>query len=203
MTSKPRMPRVASAAPESESAVAPIPQVWTDPAATVASDPLVIEVLGRTWSVPAMSAAEWLELVWMDRLTFYDIFPGLIGDDDGFFTDAMVDGLIDLDEMFGIAKEIIEAASGLRWWFCLNLSVQAKANWHHLSGSLTREGLDPRTTPYGMWLLAFLSLCLENMKPEKAAMFVTELNTPPKGSGVEKDNSDDGAAFLSAMRQAL
>lgn len=204
MPSKPRaMPRVASAGPDSDSTVAPIPEVWTDPTATLSMTPIEIEAIGRTWTVPAMSAAQWLELAWTDRLSFYDIFPGLVDDPDDYFTEAMLDGRVDLEEIFAIAQEIVEAASGLRWWFVLNLAAQARVNWHQLSGALTREGLDPRVTPIGMWLLAFLSLCLDSMKPEKASMFVTELNTPPKGAGVDPANSDDGSAFLAAMRQAL
>lgn len=203
MPTRPRQrPRAESAEHDSPAAVAPIPSVWTDAGGTLSTGAIEVEALGRTWIVPAMSAAQWLDLIWSDGLTYYDIFPGLVDPDDAF-TEAMLSGEITLTEMFDLAQEILETAAGLRWWFTLNLAMQAKVNWYNLGGMLLREGVDPRTMPFGAWLLAFLSLCLENMKPEKAAKFVTEMNTPPKGTAKEETKNDDGAAFLTAMRQAL
>jgi hypothetical protein len=150
-----------------------------------------------------MSAADWLALVWSDGLTFYDVFPGLVTDEEGAFTEAMMDGELNLGDLFSVAQEVLETASGLRWWFALNLSMQVKVNWHTLGGTILRAGLDPRHMPFGAFLLAFLSVCLENLKPERANTFITELNTPPKGMVSEETVADDGAAFLSAMRQAL
>lgn len=203
MPSKSRQrPRAASAEQDSPAAAAPIPALWTDPSATLITAAIEVEAIGRVWTVPPMSAAQWLDLIWSDGLTFYDIFPGLVGADD-MFTEAMLAGDIGMEEMFALAQEIIETGAGLRWWVTLNLAMQAKVNWHNLGGALIREGLDARTMPLGAWLLSFLSLCLENMKPEKAAKFVTDINTPPKGTAKEETKADDGAAFLAAMRQAL
>lgn len=205
MPSRPPRRAASAARPpgsDGDPAVAPIPPIWCDPQATLHAVDITVSVLGQDWTIPAMSAAGWLDVLFAEPLHFFDIFPGVVNAGDEFF-DAMIDGKIDSDELVEIGHEVLEAASGFRWWFTLNLVMQAKVTWPTLGGALARRGVDPHTMPLGQWLATFLAFCLENVKSDKAASFVTELNTPPKGYEDESAQTDDGAAFLSAMRQTL
>lgn len=178
----------------------PLPPVHVDAYASLEPVEIDIDFAGQTWSVPLMFAADWLELLWAEPFDVDDIFPGLVHAEDAL-NEGLLTGSVELDDSFDIAMEVLEQASGYRWWFALKLITAMKVLWWRMGGMLLLRGIDARQMSLGAWCTAALDLCIENMDQQKMAEFLTELNTAPPGH--ESSQDEDADAFLMAMRQAL
>jgi hypothetical protein len=176
-----------------------LPQIPCDPSASLEPLPIEVSYLGRDWVISAMTAREWLAILWAEDLSVDTIFPGLV---DGY--DALLDGLIDgtttSREAFEVAMDILEAAGGYKWWFTLRLVTLAKIQWPQFGWYLRH---DLGQISLGMFLTEYLGLCLKNSDPTQAARLVMELNAAPPEFATEIDEINDGEAFLAAMRQSL
>jgi hypothetical protein len=176
-----------------------LPPVICDPIASLS--PVTIEVLylGQRWRIPAMTADGWLSLLWRDQFMYEDIFPGLAGAGEAL-DDAMLDGQVDFRDAALVAMEVLEAASGYRWWFTLKLATLAKASWLRIGGMIM---LDLNAISLGRFLTAVLGVLQEHMEPKKLVDLVNELNEAPPGFEEPLDEATEGAAFLAAMNQSL
>lgn len=197
----PTRPRRAVSAADAPAQSNPLPPIEADPEASLSAQPIEVELLGRVWTIPALPAEDWLKLLWTEPLDYDAIFPGL-ADADEDIIDGLLDGQITSDEVFEVAMEMIEIASGFKWWFTIKLAAQAKAGWSRIGGMLLLRGIIPSEVSLGAWCSALLALCIQNMEPSKAVEFIAELNSPPP-QYAHLTQEDDGAAFLAAMRQTL
>jgi hypothetical protein len=112
----------------------------------------------------------------------------------------MLDGRVDFQDAAMVAMEVLEAASGLRWWFTLKLVALAKASWLRIGGLIT---LDLSAVSLGRFLTTVLGVLQEHMEPKKLVDLVNELNEAPEGFEDPLDEEAEGAAFLAAMNQSL
>ena len=176
-----------------------LPPVICDPLASLS--PVTIEVfyLGRRFRVPGMTADAWLSVLWREPFAYDDIFPGLAGAVEAM-DDAMLDGRVDFQDAAMVAMEILEAASGYRWWFTLKITSLVKASWPRIGGMIS---LDLSTISLGRFITAVLGALQEHMEPKKLVELVNELNEAPEGFGEPLDEEAEGAAFLAAMNQSL
>jgi len=173
-----------------------------DPAASFAPVDIEIDFLGRTWIVPAMSAQQWLEIIWAGALSPDEIFPGLCGAGEAAF-EGIIDGTVEIEELFAIAMEILEIASGFKWWVALNLAMLAKSAWASIGASVI-AAVDPSRESLGAWLVVVLNACKERTDPKNLAELISNLNTPPPGYEAEGlDEETEGEAFLAMMHQSL
>jgi hypothetical protein len=201
----PPRPRAASAAPaEAEPTHVPLPEVEADPDSYLGPAALEVDFAEQTWHVPALTAADWLAVLWADPFNPDSIFPGLVDDIDldDVITELIFSGELDGDEVFDTAMEILEAHSGYRWWFALRLSILTKAAWARIGGVLVLSGVDPRSVTLGSWLSAVLAIIAERSGGGKEfAQLLDKLNEAPEGYGpsLEEQMVMDEAAFLSAM----
>ena len=176
----------------------PLPNVPCDPIASLSPRPIDIDVLGRVVTVPAMTAEEWLRLLWAEPLDMEQIFPGLAMDIDEV-DEAVLDGRMTIEEPLEIGLEILEAASGYRWWFLLRMVTSAKAVWMQLGGLLVASGVDASKISLGAWVSAAMSMWIQNVPPEKVHTLVDQLMAPPPGQEPEFDEAAEAAAFMAAM----
>jgi hypothetical protein len=176
----------------------PLPRVNCDPIASLSPRAIDIEVLGRIVTIPPMMAEDWLRLLWADPLDMEQIFPALameIWEID----EAVISGEMRFDEPLEIGLEVLEIASGYRWWFLLRVITTAKAAWMQLGGMLIAAGIDPARISLGAWVSATMSMWIEHMPPEKVSVLIDQLMAPPEGYETEFDEEAESAAFLAAM----
>lgn len=199
-----RRPTVVPVAPdESDAANVQLPDVESEALSYLGPPIVEVEFLSRTWTVPAVTARDWLEILWAARFDPDEIFPGLLEDPDleDQITDALLDGSQRADELFEIAMEILEEHAGYKWWFAIKLATLIKVSWHRIGGRLVLAGVNPAALSLGAWLTACLSLLAEYTQPKAFANLLHEFNTPPDGYGpspeelMEMSESD----FLAAM----
>jgi hypothetical protein len=153
-------------------------------------------------------ADEWLRVIWTDPLNPDTIFPGFVVEEnaDDVITTAMLDGLVEPDDLVMIAMEALEIASGYRWWFTLRLIAGLGASWSRLGGMLMNSGVDSRTLSLGAWCSAALEMWVANIEPDKAADLLNALLDPPEGTEEEETafgEFSDEREFLAAMTTAF
>jgi hypothetical protein len=98
--------------------------------------------------------------------------------------------------------DVLEAASGYRWWFTIRMAILIKGVWARIGGVLVLAGVDPRTITLGSWISAALAVIAERAGGGKEfAQLLDKLNEAPAGYGpsLEEQMVMDEAAFLSAM----
>lgn len=195
MTSPP--PTVEPAEHDSDPGTLRLPTVSCDPIASLSPVPIEVYALDRTWTVPAMSAEDWLRILW--RGEYLDpelIFPGLVGAYDLLY-EALFDGTISVEEAFEISMEVLEEASGYRWWYTLRAATFIRSSWSRLAGLVA---LDPARTSLGMYITSYIGIAVQNIPPKNAVRLVEELvEVPPAYAEREFDEAAELQAFLDAM----
>lgn len=179
-----------------------IPDVDADPVASLGWVDITVDLLGRSWTIPAMPAAGWLKILWERPFDPDSIFPDL-ADAVAEVEEAILYGQLASDEPTRVACEILEEASGYRWWFTVQLAMAVRAAWPRVGGTLILAGVDPARISLGAWLSAAYACCLDLMDPKKVTQFVNQLNTPPAGFEVELDEERESAAFMAMMQSRI
>ncbi len=194
----PARPRPGAPDADPDPATIVLPTIPNDPLASLGSNEIEVWIAGKQWVVPAMSASQWLTLLWADPFDPDSIFPDLVDADEDVF-DGILDGSIPFNDVFEVAMEILEEASGYRWWFTLRLTSLMKEMWPRLGGMMINRGMRAQDMNLGAWCTAAYALCLENQKPADAYKFANSLNDPPPGIEDPEAVEGDAAAFLAAM----
>ncbi len=176
----------------------PLPNVPCDPVASLSPRPIDIYVLGQVVTVPPMTAEDWLRLLWAEPFDMEQVFPGLAMDADDV-DDAVLDGRMLPEEPLEIGLEILEIASGYRWWFLIRMVTAVKTVWMQLGGLLVASGVDASRISLGAWVSAAMSVWIQNIPPEKVHTLVDQLMAPPPGHEAEFDEAAEAAAFMAAM----
>lgn len=188
-----------------------LPKVPCDPLASLPPTSILIDFIGHTWTIPAITADRWLRVIWTDPFDPQAIFPGFLQDEDAEDTimDAIIDGDVDMDEMFLCAMEALEVAGGYQWWFTLRLVSTLNAGWSRIGGMLLNAGVDPTKLSLGAWCSAALEMYMANIEPRNAAELLEKLLERPEGFEARPDEPDvfdvfeDEAAFYAAMTGAF
>lgn len=188
---------------ETDNSTVQLPEVESNALNYLGSPKIQVDLFGETWTVPAITARDWLEILWADQFDPDEIFPGLVNQPelDDQIVEGLLDGSQDPDELFDIAMEILEEASGFHWWFAIKLAACMKVSWSRIGGHLVLAGVDPGRLSLGSWLSACLALISEHTAPKGFAQLLHEFNTPPEGYGPSPEDlmEMDESAFLAAM----
>lgn len=174
-----------------------LPPVECDPLASLSPTKITVDYLGKSYTVPAMTASQWLAILWETDFSPDDIFPRLVNADDDVIDAIVLDGVTP-KEVFDVAMEILEIASGYRWWFAVRAAAMLKASWFRVGGFAM---FNPATISLGLFLTSMLGQCIEHMEPKKAVELIEALNEVPDGYEGPTEEFADGAAFLAAMQQ--
>lgn len=199
MASKPKAPRVTLA------------HTNPDPLATLRMAPLLVQFAGTEYEIPAYPAARWLEILLAEKINLEAVFPGLAGLDAELAVNlAITDLRATQDELLQVIYEVLEAATGRRWWVAIRLCVSLRAHWEWVGGAMARNGLTPFDVPLAFWLDGAYTTMIHEMvkaavEPQdlnKIADWVRALTVPP-ASQVRAEASDtmDRDAFLALARQ--
>jgi len=151
------------------------------------------------WTIPALPAADWLSVLMVEQVDPDDVFPGLLEPEDlEQFDEFIVDGDINLDDVYSSFFDIIETVSGRYWWVALRLIHVAREQWHILGPDMVMRGADPTRLSLSAWLDSLLVTIIQGMKREHVSSFSLQLEAPPAGEEIAEEEMEMSAnAFLS------
>lgn len=161
----------------------------------------------RSFHIPAMDAAGWMELLLADPIDYEAVFPGLAGPQAVFEVNQMLiagdAGPQDLEQ--GIL-DLLEAVGGRPWWVTLRLCYSVRKNWEAVGGEMARSGMYPWGMPLGYWLdgvyATMIELFMKGPKPKSAAEWSRALMEPPPSENRQVDDVANTNAFMAALRAA-
>lgn len=139
-----------------------------------------VDIGGRTYVIPPLSAAQWFIIVLSDD-TPLPIIPGLFEDpeDRTEVLDALAWGDTTIDEIEERSRQVLEEMAAMRWWVANKLIRSASAYWRPIGAELTRRGVDLERVSLAAALDVIYAFCCSTMKPEELTQFKIELERPP------------------------
>lgn len=150
------------------------------------------------YELPALDAVEWIALIDAPNPDLYEIFPGLAGSRAvEHVEDALWDGRVTPDDVGKVALAAIGAAGDRNWWEVLRIIHAAKSAWDvvHVNRASTMS--------LAGWLDELWSSIMNHIDPKKRAAWVSEIQSPPKGTDEEVNFDDEERAFLAAMKAVM
>lgn len=181
---------VRSVAESANQAPIVVPHLVTDPRASLRPTSIQIRLGGWMWEIPALPAADWLDVLMVGAsLSLDDVFPGLLDQEErNQIEDALMEGRVDLNAMYEATMEAISMAAGRPWWTAIQLIETARDQWNVLGGRLILKGVDAERLSLSAWLDALMTSIIDNMDRSKLPMYLAHLETPPKG--IEKSQEE-------------
>lgn len=176
-----------------------VPHLNRDPVSSLKPWPVTVTLAGVDWVIPALPAADWLAILMAENPDPDDIFPGLlVSDDEQQLEDLLVSGRVTVDDLYEMVLEILEIASGRRWWVALRLIQVATQSWDNIGAELTLSHVDATVLSLAAWLDVLMLTILKTMDPQRVPMFTMQLEDPPMGEGTAIENMEMSAdSFLS------
>lgn len=160
--------------------------------------PIEIELGGRTYQVPALSAVDWWPIVvGLDLMAILD----LIEDPGRDLDDVMLSGEIPYDEMMGALRDTLEAAAGRSLHVAYVLAVTAEQGWMRINGDLIRRGFRWEGMPLGAALDAiYATVMAAFMKQEDLDTWLALLNDESRTmSGKKRTASEEARREFETM----
>lgn len=149
------------------------------------------------YTIPAMSAADWLAVLMVSQLAAQDVFPGMLGDpaEQEEIRRQLRSGELDVFEIEDLALETISTVCGRPWWVALRLVYTAQSSWDALGGEMARRA-DPQRLSIAAWLDVLFLLVVQNIDNEKRTMFLMKLELAPEGWGEQTEPEMSPESFL-------
>lgn len=159
--------------------------------ALIVPRPVLVELGGREYRIPAMPAAQWM-LVLLER-GWADIVPGLCEGELEDLHDEIALGFVSTQECEQAAMDAVSAAAGTDWWSAVRL-LHSAAQDPAAMGELRSTGLDITTAPLGAVLVALYRIYTRDREPKEVAKVDHELTKLPPGVSAVDARYDEAAA---------
>ena len=195
--SRPSLPQVPQ---ESGDQGVRVPNLVADPVWSLQPWPVVVELGGRVFEIPAHPASWWLSHLMNTELDLMDMFPGgLESEEQDYVYDMIMDGRLSELDFGDLVLDIIAAVSGRPWWVALRLVGHARGSWSVIGADMLLRGVDAARMSLAGWLDVALLTMVKNIDPKKVTMFNLELEQPPpgEGQGIESEPVMSASAFMS------
>lgn len=149
-----------------------------DPLASMRCWAIEVELGGRTYDVPALSAVDWWPvLTSANPLTVLDI---VVSSD---LDERLLAGEVDAEGMVDALREAVEEAAGRSFHASVILAMTAEAQWSAVNGNLVRRGFRWEGQPLGAALDAIYALMIEALDKEARERFLAMLDNEALTSG--------------------
>lgn len=136
--------------------------------------PVVLQLGGREFEIPAMSAADWLAYL-MQPVPDID---GLVLDFLGGVEDLIYAGAVGVEDLEELMLDVVSTVCARPWWVALRQTKVARDAWPVLGPKLL-ERIDLERVSIAAFLDVLLTITLESMDPKDVAMFVLKLEAVP------------------------
>lgn len=174
-----------------------------DPIASLRPWSITVTVGGQDYTIPALPASAWLEVLLAPQVQVLGILPGLLDDEDGVeLAMRLAEDEVDLDEVYQASLDAVAVAGGRSWWWCLSFAAGMGVAWNTLSGHLILSGVDWDKLSLAAFFDAAYALISRGIPKEKLQLLDLELNSPPPGVEVPFDEDAEAQAFMSMMNEA-
>lgn len=153
---------------------------------------------GKTFTIPAMDAIEWVALIDGEEADLYEIFPVLAGTEAiEAVEDALWEGRATSSDVADAALAAVAAAGDRPWWVILRILRDVAPNWSVLhvnnAAGMSLAG----------WLDQVWSKIMDHIDPKHRTQWMSQIDQPPKGHAAEIDFDAEEQAFLAAMNAVM
>lgn len=164
-----------------------------DPLAPVGSWDTEVELAGKTWTIPAAPASDWILPVLGGQA---DSLLDMIAEDTGPIEDALYDGELSWDAIETAHHDAIESVSGVHWWEAQRLLGLA-LDWDGLGGELLLRGFRLETNSLAQTCVAVWRIATRSVEEKDRNKILHEIEKPPPG--IDYDTVIDEEANLRAF----
>lgn len=172
-----------------------VPKLNKDPIWSLQPWPTVVELGGRSFEIPALTATDWLVYLMQPEPDVEALILDLFVDID----ELLMAETITLDDLYDAVLLLISTVSARPWWVSLRLINVARNSWAIL-GPMMLETLDASHASISAWLDVLMIKALNSMDPKDTTLFTSQLEAPPPSEQSEDPMDDfemDASAFLS------
>lgn len=142
-----------------------------------------------------MDAVEWIAILDGEHSDAYEIFPGLAGADAvAHVEDALWEERVTPEQIRDLALEVVGMAADRPWWVALRTISSAKTAWD-VVGVNRAQGMS-----LAGWLDEVWAKIMNHIDPKKKPAWLSDIESPPKGTAAEINYDAEEAAFLNAMK---
>lgn len=157
-----------------------IPKLNQDPVLSLRPWPVVVSIGDEDFTIPALPATDWLNVLMRDSPELDDVFPGLLGEDDqAGATEALGATLTSVDDFSTLVLDVVELVAGRPWWVTFRLIGTAKGSWDVLGAEMLLKGVDADRLSLSAWLDVLLLVIFKNLDQKDVTMFTLKLESPP------------------------
>lgn len=170
-------------------------------AAAFRRGPIELDIDGHHYTLPAMSAAQWLDLL-SGPVWALEVFRRVDDTAYGEFLARVDAGDAGVREMTRVANEALAAAAGRSWWEALRLAHIATGAPTVL-GSILLRGVDPEHLTLAAFLSVTWVVVMQGRDDMARTQLEMELGTPPPEALEEAGEPEmDMATLVASMRAA-
>lgn len=171
-----------------------------DPVASLRPAEIDVEIGEYVYTVPALTAAEWIEV--LAEGNGWAILPGLLSSADRLSVlRDYLSGAVTSQDLLDAGRHVLEVAGGRKWWETRRLVDSAlQANvWPTLHGQMVWKGVDlDRLTLAGFVNAVWVSALQACQKESERQALEWEVTKPPPGHLDEAEETDE-AEFLEML----
>ena len=146
-----------------------------DPLASMRCWPIELELGGRTYDVPALSAVDWWPVLVSGDLSQILDFVVSSPEDPFNLDDLLLEGKVDNGDLAQALSDAIEAAAGRSFHASFVIATVARSEWAAVNGALARRGFRWDEQPLGAALDALYATLTEHMSKDNLGKFLEVL----------------------------
>lgn len=177
-----------------------MPATVTDPTWSLQPWPVEVKLAGHLFEVPALTAADWLQVLFSEEMDLMDIFPGALPEEDqDLINEALFGGTITLDDLYDACLNVLATVAARPWWVALRLVATVRHSWQVLGAEMLMRGVNAGAMSLSGWLDVSLLLIMRNIDAKEATMFTLKLEQPPPGVSVEAPEPEMSPASFMSM----
>jgi hypothetical protein len=159
----------------------PVPKTNRNPVVSLRPAPITIRIGANEYEIPALPAADWLEIFMRPSWSPDDVLIDLAGVD----VDVVLG--LEMDDTDDLVTDIFEEVTARHWWIANRIIQVALDSWDIMGPEAIFNGVDADKLSLAAWLDAMLVLVLRRIKDDSASMFVAQLELPPAGEVIPEE----------------
>lgn len=169
--------------------------------ASLTASTIVVEAVGRSWSIAPASATEWTRAVHSNKSP-WSVFPGmLVPEDREVALDMMLTGEMDDFEAKLAGYSAIRQAAGRPWWEAIRLIAMCDDSLGQVLGKLTALGVNPDLIPFARWCAAIYHVATDGADQKELLKFNMKFQSMPNvPEAYEESGEDDFSSMVNLAR---
>jgi hypothetical protein len=165
-----------------------------DPIASLNMWAVDVKLSGEVFEIPALPAATWFPILASGDLAgILDLIK------DPKLDDAIIDGVVQSEELSSALTDAVEAVSGRSWHVSLVLVTMAVSNWTIIGGELARRGFRWDAVPIGAALDALHLTIIEALTEDGRQRFQRLLDNTALTAAGGRPNRDQAMSDFEVM----